>query len=89
MIAECFIVGSDLFQQQTNFLAISRPHRSTINIDAAYCYRPSSDLVCRSVGLSVCQCSPAKTAQPIEMSFGLRIRVGPRNHVLDGGLDLP
>ena len=29
--------------------------------------------------------SCAKTAEPIEMSFGLRTRVDPRNHVLDGG----
>ena len=29
--------------------------------------------------------SHAKTAAQIEMPFGLRIRVGPRNHVLDGG----
>jgi len=28
--------------------------------------------------------SPAKTAEPIEMSFGWRTRVGPLNHVLDG-----
>jgi len=28
--------------------------------------------------------SPAKTAEPIEMLFGLWARVGPRNHVLDG-----
>ena len=33
--------------------------------------------------------SPAKTAEPIEMSFGLRTRVVPENHVLDGGPDLP
>jgi len=26
--------------------------------------------------------SPAKTAEPIKMSFGLRPRVGPRKHVL-------
>jgi len=31
--------------------------------------------------------SPAKTAAPIEMPFGLRTRVGPSNHVLDGGSD--
>jgi len=31
--------------------------------------------------------SPAKTAEPIEMPFGLRTRVGPGNHVLDGGPD--
>ena len=28
-------------------------------------------------------------AVPVEMPFGLRTRVGPRNHVLDGGLDPP
>jgi len=28
----------------------------------------------------------AKTAKPIEMSFGLWTCVGRRNHVLDGGL---
>jgi len=28
--------------------------------------------------------SPAKTAEPIEMPFGMWTRVGPRNHVLDG-----
>ena len=42
--------------------------------------------VCRSVGLpclSVALVSPAKTAAPIEMPFGLWARMGPRNHVLD------
>jgi len=34
-------------------------------------------LVCRSVTVV----SPAKTTQPIEMLFGLRTQVGPRNHV--------
>jgi len=29
--------------------------------------------------------SCAKTAEPIEMPFWLRIRVDPRNHVLDEG----
>jgi len=38
-----------------------------------------------SVGLSVTLVSPAKTAEVIEMLFGLRTRVGPGNHVLDGG----
>ena len=41
--------------------------------------------VCRSVTLV----SPAKTAKPIEMQFGLRTRVGPGNHVLAGGPDPP
>jgi len=41
--------------------------------------------------LYVCLCvtilSRAKTAEPIEMPFGLWTRVGLRNHVLDGGPD--
>jgi len=41
------------------------------------------ELVYRSVCRSVCM-SHAKTAGPIEMPFGLRICVGPGNHVLDG-----
>jgi len=36
--------------------------------------------VCRSVTIM----SPAKTAEPIDMSFGLWTRVGTRNSVLDG-----
>ena len=43
--------------------------------------------VCLSVCLSVTIVSPAKTAEPIEIPFGLWTRVGPKNHVLDGGLD--
>jgi len=46
-------------------------------------------VVRRSVGRSVTLVSPAKAAAPIEIPFGLRTRVGPRNHVLDGGPDLP
>ena len=42
-----------------------------------------------SVSGSVTLASPAKTAAPIEMRFGFRTRVGPRNHVLDGGPDPP
>jgi len=38
-----------------------------------------------SVGRSVTLVSPAKTAEPIEIPLGLRTRVGPGNHVLDGG----
>jgi len=43
-----------------------------------------TDRVAWSVSRSVTVVSPAKTAQSIEMPFGLRTRVGPRNHVLDG-----
>ena len=45
-----------------------------------------TDPVAWSVGLSHCR---AKTAEPIEMLFGLRTLVGPGNHVLDGGPNPP
>jgi len=54
-------------------LYIITPHRSTYRcVNAAYCYRPSS-VVCRSVT----PVSPAKTAEPIDMRFGLRTLIGP------------
>jgi len=59
--------------------SIIRPHRSTTYVDAAYCYQPSN-----VVSLSVTLMSPAKTAEPIEMPFGLRTQLDPGNHVLDG-----
>jgi len=40
--------------------------------------------VCLSVCLSVTIVSPAKTAEPIEMPFGMWTKMGPRKHVLDG-----
>jgi len=51
----------------------------TTYVDAVYCYRLSS-VVCQSVTLV----SPAKTAELIELPFGLRTCVGPGNHILDG-----
>ena len=39
-------------------------------------------MICQSDTLVV---SPAKTAEPIEMRFGLWALMGPRNPVLDGG----
>jgi len=48
--------------------------------------RPTvTDRVAWSVGRSVTLVSHAKTAAPIEMSFGLWARMGRRNHVLDQG----
>ena len=44
---------------------------------------PTEYLICQSVTLL----SPAKTAERVEMPFGLRTQVGPENHVLDGGPD--
>ena len=37
-----------------------------------------------SVCLSVCNVSPARKAEPIEMPFGILTWVGPRNHLFDG-----
>jgi len=44
-------------------------------------------MVCLSVGRPITIVSPAKTAEPIEMSFGKWTRVGPMNYVLYGGSD--
>ena len=48
-----------------------------------------TDRVAWSVVLSVTLVSPAKTAAPIELPFGLKTWVGPGNHVLDAGPDPP
>ena len=61
-------------------------HRSTTYVYAAHCYRPSS-VICLSVCLYVTLLSHAKTAEPVEMPFGLRTRVVLRKHVLDGDPD--
>jgi len=65
------------------FHSTFRPHRSTrpTYVDAPIV----TDRVAWSVGRSVTLVSPAKTAAPIEMPFGLWARMGRRNHVLDGG----
>jgi len=63
---------------------ISRPHRSTSYVDATYCYRASSVAVCRTVCRSVTVVRREKTAEPIDMRFGLWARMGRSNHVLDG-----
>ena len=43
----------------------------------------ATDGVAWSLCLLITFVSPAKTAKSIEMPFGLVIRLGPRNHVLD------
>jgi len=58
-------------------------YRSATFVDAACCYKPSS-----LVRQSVTVVSPAKTAQPIEMLFGMLSHVDPGNHVLDRGADV-
>jgi len=73
-----------IFLQYTLFTVSKlsfEPHRSTY-VDVAYCYRPSS-VVCRSIGRSVTVVSPTKTAEPIEMPFGLSNRVDSRNQLSD------
>jgi len=55
--------------------------------DAAYCYRCS--VVCLCVCLLDTTVSLTKTAEAIEMPFGLWTRVGLGNHVLGGGVDRP
>jgi len=64
--------GDAALYQITLTTVIIRPHRSTTYVDTAYSYR-SSSVVCRSVTLV----SPAKTAAPIELPFGLRTWVDP------------
>ena len=65
---------------------IIRPHRST----TCTWMRPTVtdgvawSVVGLSVGLHVTIVSPAKTAEPIKMPFGMWTRVGPRKPVLKG-----
>jgi len=42
---------------------------------------------CKVMGHSTVRC--AKTTEPIDMPFWMKIWVGSRNHVLDGGADSP
>jgi len=56
--------------------AIIRPHRRLV-----------TNRVVWSVCWSVAVVSPAKTAEAIEVPFGLWAQVGPRNHVLNRGPD--
>jgi len=83
-----FNSSSNGSSSSSSSIAVVRPHRSTTYVDVAYCYRRSRP-VGWSVSLSVTLVSPAKTAESIEMPFGLWTRVGPRNHVLDGIPDPP
>ena len=52
---------------------------------------PCKGTILRGKGASYCKVQGhsavicAKTAEPIEMLFGLWAQMGPRNHVLDGG----
>jgi len=54
----------------SSYFSVTRPHRMTTFVDAAYCYRRTS-VVCLSVCLSVTIASPAKTAEPNHLDCGL------------------
>ena len=70
-------VGATTFYAESQYYVVRTYTRPIVTDRVAWS-------VGQSVGLSVTQVSPAKTAAPIEMPFGLRTRVGPRNHILDG-----
>jgi len=62
-------------QAKTNTVVASDPMK---------CLTIVTRSVGRSVHRSVTVVSPTKTAEPIEMPFGLWTRMGPRKHVLHG-----
>jgi len=87
MLLNIYLLACFLARSLAYLLIYLLTYLLTYLLDAIFCYRPSSVVcrsVCRSVGRSVTLVSPAKTDKPIEMTFGLRTRVGPRNHVNDG-----
>jgi len=56
---------------QCNALRNTEDRTRYFKVDAAYCYWPSG-VLCRSVGLLVCQTSEhCKTSEPIKLPFGL------------------
>jgi len=63
-------------------IGIIKPHRSTIR---TWMQPVVTDRVAWSVCRSFTIVSPAKTAEPIEISFGIWTGVGPRKQVLDEG----
>jgi len=72
--------GKNSVYVYTQLCSIIRPHRSSTNVDAAYCYRMSS-VVC----LSVCHTSePCKNSWTDQDAVWVENLVGPRNHILDG-----
>jgi len=58
----------NLFLEMSELLLSGRI--AVLYVDAANCYRRSS-VVCRSVCRSAMIARPAKTAEPIEMLFGM------------------
>jgi len=68
---------------------VFRPHRWTESIDAGYSYRCYAQRGCLSVCRSPAIVSCAKTAEPIDLPFGMGIQGDQRAIVLDDGPDRP
>jgi len=64
--------------------SIIRPHRTRSSLLRTWMQPVVTDRVAWSVGCETIVC-PAKTAELIEMPFGLKTQKGPGNHLLDGG----
>jgi len=72
-------------EKHSCILIIIRPHRSTMYIDAAYCYRPSS-VVCQSV----CHTSePCKNGWTNQDAVWFENSGGPRKLCIRWGPDTP
>jgi len=91
-------VDVDLIISFIEFLTYLFSTKRDVDLATSYLgllLKVSSLCVCLFLCLSVCLClsvtivSPAKAAEPVKMLFVLWTRVGPRNHVLDGGPDPP
>jgi len=55
----------------------------------AYVIDVARPVICASVCLSVGHTGePCKSAEPIEILFGRKTRMGPRTHDLDGGVQI-
>jgi len=103
-VKQCLVSVGDGFQQHDDvFVHASKPklqtplttaHSSTQRLLFMFYYFTASQYYVRdgvvwSVGRSVCHDrEPHKTAEPMEILFGMWTRMGARSHVLDGCPDL-
>jgi len=72
-----------------DYCNVFRPHRSTMSIDAAYCYLPSS-VVCLSVCLSVCHTSePCKDGCTDRDAVWVQDSGGPKEPYIRWGSRFP
>ena len=81
IIIDCYLVLHHKYEINVTLrYVIITPHRPYYVRRRGLLLPTEYSVVCRSVTLV----SPTKTAEPIEMPFGLRTRVGIGNDVLDG-----